>query len=68
MRATFALLALTAFCVTGCSIEQAYYTAQGWQRNQCNKIPDKADFDRCMSQSQTSYESYEQQTRQNRKQ
>ena len=47
--------------LSACTTEQAYYTAQGWKRNQCNKLPDKAEFDRCMSDTDTAYESYKRQ-------
>ena len=53
---------LVALCLSACTTEQAYNSAQGWQQNQCNKIPDKAEFDRCMSKASTSYESYKRQT------
>ncbi len=60
-----ALLVATALAVplflSGCSAKQAYGTAQAWQRNQCNKLPDMAEFDRCMRETQTPYESYKRQ-------
>lgn len=55
--APFILLSLTA-----CTAEQAYNTAQGWQRNQCSKILDKAEYDRCMARASTPYGSYKHQT------
>lgn len=63
MRAIFVLMALLiTWFVSGCTTEHAYVTVQAWQRNQCTKHPDKADFDRCMSKTNTSYESYKKQT------
>ena len=63
MRAIFILTALlVALSLSACTAEQAYYTGQAWQRNQCNKLPDKAEFDRCMSGTNTTYESYKRQT------
>lgn len=63
MRAIFILMALlVVLSPSACTTEQAYYTAQGWKRNQCNKLPDKAEFDRCMSDTNTAYESYRRQT------
>ena len=59
---------LLAFGLSACSAEQGYNAAQGWQQNQCNKIPDKAEFDRCMSRAGTSYESYKRQTEPGQKQ
>jgi hypothetical protein len=52
---------LVALLLIGCTTERAYGTLQAWQRNQCNKLPDKAEFDRCMSKTDTSYDSYKQQ-------
>jgi hypothetical protein len=50
---------LVALSLSACTAEQAYGTAQAWQRNQCNNLPDKAEFDRCMSKTNTTYDSYE---------
>jgi len=50
-----------ALSLAGCTAQQAYGTAQAWQRNQCNKLPDNAEFDRCVRETQTSYESYKRQ-------
>jgi hypothetical protein len=62
------LIALVAASLLpACTAEQAYGTAQAWQRNQCSKLPDKAEFDRCMSSTNTSYESYKRQTEPGRK-
>jgi hypothetical protein len=52
----------SALSLPGCTTEQAYLSAQGWQRNQCNKLPDKAEVDRCVGQASTTYESYKRQT------
>ena len=60
---TAAILGLAA-----CTTEQAYNSLQGWQQNQCAKIPDKAEFDRCMSKASTTYESYKRQTEPEQKQ
>jgi hypothetical protein len=58
LRALITSLLLLAACTT----EQAYNTAQGWQRNWCGKIPDKAEFDRCMSDANRSHDEYKRQT------
>jgi hypothetical protein len=54
------LLAATIY-VSGCTAEQVYGSGQAWQQSQCSKIPDKAEFDRCMSKANTPYESYKRQ-------
>jgi len=53
---------LIALSLSACTAEQAYGTVQAWQRNQCAKLPDKADFDHCMSNTNTSYDSYKRQS------
>lgn len=53
---------LAILLLAGCTAERAYDTGQAWQRNQCNKLPEKVEFDRCMSKANASYESYKQQT------
>ena len=55
------ILSLLA-CLPACTAEQAYGSAQAYQRNQCNRIPDKAAYDRCMREAETGYESYKRQT------
>ena len=55
---------LIAVCLLGvallpsCSSQQAYGTAQGWQRNQCERLPGKDDRDRCMSRAGSDYDTY----------
>lgn len=52
------IAALALGALSACTAEQGYTTAQAWQRNQCNRIPDKAEADRCMSKSDMTYDSY----------
>jgi hypothetical protein len=59
MRVT--LIAVCLICASllpACSSQQAYGTAQGWQRNQCERLPGKDDRDRCMSRAGSDYDSY----------
>ena len=58
---------LIALSLPACTAEQAYGTAQAWQRNRCTNLPDKAEFDRCMSKTNTTYESYKRQTEREQK-
>ena len=63
MRAAFSLLVLLAISfLPACTAEQVYGSGQAWQQNQCGKIPDKAEYDRCMSKANTTYDSYKRQT------
>jgi len=59
---------LAALSLSACTHEQLYGTGQAWQRNQCTRIPDKAEFDRCMAAASTSYDSYKKQTESAKKQ
>jgi hypothetical protein len=52
---------LAGLAAAGCSWEQAYYAAQTWQRNECNRKVDAGDRERCLAQTATSYEGYRQQ-------
>jgi hypothetical protein len=63
LRALMASMLLLAACTT----EQAYNTAQGWQRNRCGRIPDKAEFERCMSEASRSHDEYKRQTQPEKK-
>lgn len=49
---------LLAFVITGCTTQQGYQSAQGWQRNQCNQMVDQRDREQCLSKTTTSYEDY----------
>jgi hypothetical protein len=63
LKATFILTTfLAAMSLPACTAEQAYGTGQAWQRNQCNRLPDKAEYDRCMESANTSYEKYKRET------
>jgi hypothetical protein len=58
LKALFILPALLAALSSGCTAQQAYGTAQAWQRKQCNQLPDKTEFDRCMRNADVDYDSY----------
>jgi hypothetical protein len=46
----------------GCSWQQAYSAAQEWQRNQCNRLTEQTERDRCLNSTKMSYEDYRRQT------
>jgi len=56
MRLTALLLVVAA--VSGCSWQQAYSSAQGWQRNQCNRLVDETERERCLANANMTYEEY----------
>ena len=62
MRPTFVFISLLATSsLPGCSSQQLYNTGQAWQRNECNKIVDAQEWNRCMASSNTSYDDYKRQ-------
>ncbi|MFM9916645.1 MAG: hypothetical protein ACKVOX_12610 [Rhizobacter sp.] len=51
-------LLLISSAIQGCSSQQLYGVGQGWQRQECNKINDTQQRDRCMAGANTSYDDY----------
>jgi hypothetical protein len=47
---------------SGCTWQQAYSAGQGWQRNACNRLVEQVERERCLSNSNMSYENYRRQT------
>ena len=54
-------LLLTTF-LWACTTERVYETGQAYQRNQCGRILDKAEYDRCVGNASTPYYTYKRQT------
>jgi uncharacterized membrane protein len=52
-----ALLALGCLA-GGCSSEQVYNAAAGWRRNECYKMADLAQRDRCLAEADRPYGAY----------
>jgi hypothetical protein len=44
--------------VSGCTWQQAYASAQGWQRNACYRVIDQTERDRCLTNTNMSYDEY----------
>ena len=57
--AAAATLAVTT--LIGCSPQQAYGAGQAWQREECSKLLDAQDRERCIANASTSYEEYKRQ-------
>jgi len=57
------LLTLLGVCGLGaaCSSQQTYATGQAWQQNECNKIIDTPDRERCLARARQSYDTYQRQ-------
>ncbi|MBI3563528.1 MAG: hypothetical protein HY080_17625 [Gammaproteobacteria bacterium] len=47
---------------SGCTSERAYDSGQAYQRNECNKILDNNEHERCLNKINTSYDDYKHQT------
>jgi hypothetical protein len=47
---------------SGCTWQQAYSAGQGWQRNQCNRLVEQTERERCLSNANMPYEDYRRQT------
>ncbi len=58
---------LLVLALAGCSGEQAYSAGQNWQRNQCARTLERAEYDRCMADANRSYDSYKRETGTERK-
>ena len=54
---------MLCIALASCTTEQAYHSGQGWQHNECAKIVDRAEYERCMQSTNTSYADYKRQTK-----
>jgi hypothetical protein len=55
------LIALGA--AAGCSSQQMYASGQNYQRNQCERLPDMGERQRCLEKANMSYEEYKRETK-----
>jgi hypothetical protein len=57
---TAAILALllSATSLAACSSRTVYQTVQGWQQQECRKLPDAAERQRCLGSTAASYDDY----------
>jgi hypothetical protein len=62
MLALSAAAALGAIAGSGCSWQQAYSSAQGWQRNTCYRLVDQTERDRCLGNAGMPYDDYRRRT------
>jgi hypothetical protein len=46
----------------GCTWQQAYSAGQEWQRNACNKLVEQTERERCLSNSNMTYDDYRRQS------
>jgi len=59
---------ITTLSAASCTSQQAYTTGQAWQRNQCYRIMDQSEQERCLNSTTMSYEDYKRQTEGGKKQ
>jgi hypothetical protein len=50
-----------ALALAGCASPQLYGAGQAWQRNECTKIPDAEQRQRCFQSTAMSYDEYQRQ-------
>jgi hypothetical protein len=63
-RPAFVCLAASFFsALSGCSSQQMYASGQGYQRNQCERLPDMGERQHCLEKANMSYEQYRRETK-----
>jgi prophage tail gpP-like protein len=50
-----------ALVLAACSSQQTYGLGQGWQRTECNKMPDADQRQRCMASAAMSFDEFQRQ-------
>jgi hypothetical protein len=61
MRKSLVMLAIAPvalMALPGCSSRAVYQTMQGWQQQECRKLPDAAERQRCLGSTAASYDDY----------
>lgn len=59
LRIIASLVAAAAFTqCSGCSWQQAYASAQNWQRESCYRLVDQVERDRCLATTRMPYDDY----------
>jgi len=53
-----ATIAACGVALAGCSWQQAYSSAQQWQRNACQRYPDAGERERCLASASQPYDDY----------
>jgi hypothetical protein len=61
--AIFCVATILFGALSGCSSQQMYASGQGYQRNQCERLPDMGERQRCLEKANMSYEEYKKETR-----
>jgi hypothetical protein len=58
LHGTALALLVLACMLPGCSSRAVYQTVQGWQQQECRKLPDAAERQRCLGSTAASYDDY----------
>jgi hypothetical protein len=53
-----AIAPVALMALPGCSSRAVYQTMQGWQQQECRKLPDAAERQRCLGSTAASYDDY----------
>lgn len=56
------VLLATVALASACTSQQMYGAGQGWQRNQCNRMPDADERQQCLARADATYEDYARRT------
>lgn len=68
MKAAYLQFALAGcLALAGCTAERAYSSGQAWQRNECDKLPDFQERQRCLASANTPYSADQKQVEQAKK-
>lgn len=62
LRPLFPLFALFLLPLAACSSQELYHVGQGWQKQECQKLTDIAERQRCEKSAALSYERYKAET------
>jgi hypothetical protein len=47
--------------IAGCTWQQGYSASQTWQRNACNRLVEQTERERCLSNTNMTYDDYRRQ-------
>ena len=61
-RILTAVVTAIVLATAGCTTQQLYSTGQLWQRNQCTRLMDQQERERCLASASASYETYKKQS------
>lgn len=56
------IAAAIGLAISGCTAQQLYSTGQSWQRNECYRMLDQLERERCLSSVNMPYETYKKQS------